>query len=113
MMEVSALNELLDTFIKWAIPFLCGSAVTSIVMFLFKFKALFEGVQCLLRDKIIHNHDKYIEKRFCPIYAKESLKRMYKAYHALGGNDVATRLYEELMDLPTELPRDNNRQGAT
>lgn len=25
------------------------------------------------------------------------------AYHALGGNDVATRLYDETMELPTEV----------
>ena len=39
-----------------------------------------------------------------PIYGKEALRRAYNAYHALGGNDVATRLYDEVMDLPTEDP---------
>lgn len=53
------------------------------------------GVQSLLRLEIIRSHDKYMERQFCPVYAKESLSRAYRAYHALGGNDVATELYHE------------------
>lgn len=34
---------------------------------------------------------------------KEALKRAYHAYHDLRGNDVATRLYNEVMELPTEV----------
>ena len=62
-----------------------------------------EGVQCLLRDEIIRNHDKYMDNGFCPIYAKETLKRAYHAYHELHGNDVATGLCNEVMALPTEV----------
>ena len=36
---------------------------------------LANGVQCLLRAEIIRAHDKYTQKHFCPIYAKESLTR--------------------------------------
>lgn len=61
---------------------------------------LTNGVQCLLRAEIIRAHEKYSQKRFCPIYAKESLTRAYAAYHALGGNDVATDLYRQCMELP-------------
>ena len=39
---------------------------------------------------------------YCPLYAKEALTRAYKAYHALGGNDVATELYHDCIALPTE-----------
>lgn len=65
-------------------------------------KNIADGVQCLLRAEIIRSHEKYIDKQFCPIYAKESLTREYNAYHALGGNDVATELYHQLMELPNE-----------
>lgn len=58
------------------------------------------GVQCLLRAEIIRSHEKYVERGSCPIYAREALTRAYKAYHALGGNDIATDLYNELMELP-------------
>ncbi len=62
-------------------------------------KAIADGVQCLLRAEIIHAHDKYTRQSYCPIYAKENLTRAYAAYHALGGNDVATSLYEQVMEL--------------
>lgn len=99
--------EIIGLVIKWLVPFLCGAVVSVLVSKWKLIKALFDAVQCLLRDRIIHNHDKYMERGFCPIYAKESIKRMYKPYHALGGNDVATRLYEEIMELPSEAPKNN------
>lgn len=64
--------------------------------------AISEGVQALLRDRIIQAYNHYKDQRFCPIYAKENIKRMYSAYHSLGGNDVATKLKEELLEMPTE-----------
>lgn len=99
---------ILNTVLSWAIPFACGGVVAWCVTYIKMRKkretALENGVQCLLRAEIIRNHDKYVSRRFCPIYAKEALRRAYNAYHALGGNDVATRLYDEVMDLPTEDP---------
>lgn len=64
--------------------------------------ALMLGVQSLLRESIVGNYNKYHDKGYCPIYAKESLKRAYEAYHGLGGNDVATKLYEKILDMPEE-----------
>lgn len=65
--------------------------------------AIAEGMQSLLRESIVNNYNKYTEKEHCPIYAKESLKHVYNAYHNLGGNDVATSLYDKLLDMPEEL----------
>lgn len=62
-----------------------------------------EGMQALLRDRIIESYNKYSEKGYCPIYAKENVKHMYAPYHALGGNDVATELVERLMKMPEEI----------
>lgn len=64
------------------------------------------GTQCLLRAEIIRQHEKYIDRGFCPVYAKESLTKEYQAYHNLGGNDVATALYEQLMSLPNDNKED-------
>lgn len=72
--------------------------------------AVADGVQCLLREKIIEKHAKYVEeKHYCPVYAKESIRKAYRAYHALGGNDVATSLYKEVMALHTEPPETGGR----
>lgn len=67
-----------------------------------KNKALHDGMQALLRDRIIGAYNHYQDKKFCPIYAKENVKRMYDAYHDLGGNDVATGLKDKLMLMPEE-----------
>lgn len=95
---------MLDTFISWLIPFLCGGAVTFAGTMLIKLKAIKNGLQCLLRAEIIRSHEKYKERGYCPIYAKEALTMAYNAYHALKGNDVATALYKECLELPTEPP---------
>lgn len=91
-----------DVFIKWLVPFLCGGAVTSVWAVVIMWRELRDGVCCLLRAEIIRQHEKWEEKSYCPIYAKESLRRAYKAYHALKGNDVATVLYNKTLDLPDE-----------
>lgn len=95
---------LTEIILRWALPFLLGAAVSGITTFLrMKNKrdnALTDGVQCLLRAEIIACHERYGMDEYCPIYAKESLKRIYAAYHDLGGNDVATALYEQTLSLP-------------
>ena len=67
-----------------------------------KNEAIAEGVQSLLRESIVSNYNKYHDKGACPIYAKESIKKVYQAYSALGGNDVATSLYKKILEMPEE-----------
>lgn len=67
-----------------------------------KNEAIAEGIQSLLRENIVSNYNKYKSKGYCPIYAKESIKKVFKSYSNLGGNDVATGLYKELLEMPTE-----------
>lgn len=69
-----------------------------------KEKALSDGVEALLRESIVTAYNKYSDKGVCPIYAKESLKKVYAAYHGLGGNDVASSLYNKLLAMPEERP---------
>lgn len=64
--------------------------------------ALELGVQALLRDRMLHNYNKYNEQGYAPIYAKENFENMYQQYHELGGNGVMTQLHIEFMELPTE-----------
>ena len=65
-------------------------------------KELENGVQALLRAEIIRSHEKYMDKGFCPVYAREALTRIYESYHALGGNGTMTELYKQVMALPTD-----------
>lgn len=67
-----------------------------------KSEAIAAGVQSLLRESIVGNYNKYTDKGYCPIYAKESIKHAYDAYHNLKGNDVATKLYKTILAMPEE-----------
>ena len=60
------------------------------------------GLQSLLRAGIIRLHEKYMDKEYCPVYAREALTRVYESYHALGGNGTMTELYKQIMALPTD-----------
>ena len=72
--------------------------------------AVMLGVQSLLRESIVANYNKYQDREYCPIYAKESVKKVYEAYHNLGGNDVATKLYHTLLDMPEEPREEEDRK---
>ena len=102
-----------DACIKWLIPFICGGIVSlgGVIVSRLKLErkkqgAVELGLQCLLRAEIIRQYEKWNEKNYCPIYAKEALKRAYDSYHTLGGNDVATGLYEGTMELPEHPPEE-------
>ena len=68
--------------------------------------AIEHGVQALLRDRMLHNYNKYIELGYAPIFAKENFENMYQQYHGLGGNGVMTQLHTAFMELPTEREQD-------
>lgn len=96
------MNNIVDAFIRWFVPAVCIALIGLFCALWKKYKALGNGLQSLLRAEIIRSYEKYSEREFCPIYAKDALKRAYDAYHALGGNDVATGLYNEIMALPPD-----------
>lgn len=102
-------TESIFAAVKWLVTFLLGGASAAVVTYFTmkktKVKSLENGVQCLLRAEIIRSYEKYVEQGYCPVHAKESLKRVYQAYRGLGGNDVATKLYHQTLSLPTNAPR--------
>lgn len=75
-----------------------------------KNEAMAEGIQALLRESIVSNFNRYTDKGYCPIYAKESIKKVYHAYHDLGGNDVATELYQKTLRMPEEPVKGENHE---
>ena len=95
--------EIFDRVLAWMVPFVLGGVVGSLTLWLTVLRSVRDGVQCLLRAEIIRQNEKWTASGYCPIYAKQALARAYNVYHALKGNDVATQLYKETMDLP-EIP---------
>lgn len=67
-------------------------------------KALKLGVQALLRSQMISDFNKYSEKGYAPIYARESFENCWKQYHSLGVNGVMNDLHKKFLELPTEAP---------
>lgn len=59
------------------------------------------GIKCMLRDRIIHNHEKYMSLQYCPLSVRSNMEDMHAAYKALGGNGAIDHIVTELGDLPT------------
>lgn len=69
-----------------------------------KTEAVKLGVQALLRDRLIHEYDKWSERRYAPIYARENFNNMWKQYHNLGVNGVMDDTHDKFMKLPINPP---------
>lgn len=65
-----------------------------------EYRALKNGVQSLLRDRILNACHEHERDGWVEAHAMESLSLMYKAYHALGGNGIVTMMYERVQKLP-------------
>ena len=96
------LKEVLSILIRWLIPFICCGFITWINTYHGKNKAMREGVRSLSRAEIIRAYEKYTERGYCPIYAREPLTKVYEAYHAMGGNGTGTDFYRKTIALPSE-----------
>lgn len=70
-----------------------------------KTEAVQLGVQALLRDRLISEYNKYHDKGYAPIYARENFENMWTQYHNLGKNGVMDDVHEKFMELPTEKER--------
>ena len=77
------------------------SILTIVGMIYHREKSLRKGLQALLRAQMISDYNKFMDKGYMPIYAKQSFENCYKQYHNLGANGVIDKLYEEAMALPT------------
>lgn len=58
-----------------------------------------KGTMLLLRVQLIEYHDKYMKLGEIPSYAYDNFIEMYNAYHTLGGNGMATKMYNEIQAL--------------
>ena len=58
-----------------------------------------KGTMLLLRVQLIEYHDKYVKLGEIPSYAFDNFVEMYNAHHALGGNGMVTKMYNEIQEL--------------
>ena len=110
-------NAFLTAALTASVSTVVGSAVSAVIASLIarkkskkaidevnsaRYAAIENGLQSMLRAEIIRQHDKHTERHYCPLYAKEAMVKVYDAYHALGGNGMMTRFYNEIIALPEE-----------
>lgn len=65
-------------------------------------KELFKSaLRALLRSELMRTHHQAVRDGRASTLDKEVMERTYQSYHRLGGNGIATNLYDEMMALPT------------
>lgn len=93
----------------FGIPAIMGTIMKILIDSLKKTKEMQEsetesikaGLQALLRAQMISEYDKWLERGFAPIYAKENFENCWARYHNLGANGVMDDLHEKFLNLPT------------
>ena len=86
---------------------LCLFSVPTILFAVFKIlftqiKAIKRGLQALLRAQLIEDYNKWSEKGYAPIYARQNFENCWFQYHALGANGVMDDIHAKFLELPTE-----------
>lgn len=67
-----------------------------------EYTAIKEGLQCMLRDRLIELHGKYAKRGTITAHGLQNWMLMYKAYKTLGGNGLIDHMEEEISELPIE-----------
>lgn len=60
------------------------------------------ALRALLRSELMRTHHQAVRDGYASTVDKEIMERTYQSYHQLGGNGIATNLYNEMMSLPTK-----------
>jgi len=67
-------------------------------------KAVRLGIQALLRAQMIADYNKWADRGYAPIYARQNFENCWAQYHALGANGVMDDIHVKFLALPTEPP---------
>lgn len=92
------------TVYQWA----CLLGVPALFAFVVKYllaqiKGVRLGVKALLRAQMIDDYNKWEERGYAPIYARQNFENCWAQYHALKGpNGVMDDLHARFLALPTE-----------
>lgn len=90
---------------------LCLFSVPTLLLAVFKvmfsqLKAVKLGLQALLRAQLIDDWNKWSERGYAPIYARENFQNCWLQYHSLGANGVMDDIHGRFLELPTEPPEE-------
>lgn len=98
------------------LPSLIVAVVTALFTYLCKqnkknrddTKAVKKGVQALLRAQMIDDYNKWTERGYAPIYARQNFENCWAQYHSLGANGVMDDIHIKFLALPIEKPEEVN-----
>lgn len=99
------------TIYQW----LCIFSVPAIIFaagkyMLAQIKGVRMGVKALLRAQMINDYNKWSERGWAPIYARQNFENCWEQYHNLKGpNGVMDDLHQKFLSLPIEKPQ--NERG--
>lgn len=95
-----------DVLCDLGIIALLGGAFTVALKTAFaQIKGIKLGVKALLRAQMIGDYNKFMEKGYAPIYAKQNFQNCWEQYHAIKGpNGVMDDIHDKFLRLPTEPP---------
>lgn len=80
-----------------------GGLLVGVFRLLFaQIKGVRLGVQALLRAQMIADYNKWSERGYAPIYARENFINCWTQYHNLGVNGVMDDLKAKFLALPTD-----------
>lgn len=65
-------------------------------------KAMKLALQAILRRDMIEDYNKWKERGYAPIYARQSFENCWVQYHSLGVNGVMDDIHDKFLELPTE-----------
>lgn len=75
-------------------------------------KGLRLGVKALLRAQMIDDYNRWTDRGYAPIYAKQNFENCWEQYHRIKGpNGVMDGLHASFMALPTEAPNKQQKAG--
>lgn len=63
-------------------------------------KAICLGLQAVLRAQMVDDYNRYSEKGYAPIYAKQNFENCWLQYETLGANGVMGDIHHKFMALP-------------
>lgn len=64
-------------------------------------KAIKEGLQAILRDRLLQAYKHYEEKGYAEPDDRDNWENMYQQYHTLGANGVMDDIRTKFLALPT------------
>ena len=92
---------------QWLCLFSVPSIIFAVFASLFRqVKAVRLGVQALLRAELIAEYNKWTDRGYAPIYARQNFENCWTQYHALGKNGVMDDLHEKFLRLPVDPPEE-------